>query len=57
VPYQPFAAADKPLIVAVGNDRQFAELAGLCGHPEWAATSASPPIAARVANRAEMVGW
>ena len=36
VPYQPFEASDKPLIIAVGNDRQFAKLAELCGHPEWA---------------------
>ena len=27
VPYQPFDAADQPIIIAVGNDRQFARLA------------------------------
>ena len=36
VPYQPFDAADQPIIIAVGNDRQFARLAAICGHPEWA---------------------
>ena len=36
VPYQPFDAADQPIIIAVGNDRQFARLAEMCGHPEWA---------------------
>src|SRR6185369_17411794 len=36
VPYQPFQAADQPIIIAVGNDRQFARLAEICGHPEWA---------------------
>ncbi len=36
VPYQPFDAADQPIIIAVGNDRQFARLAEICGHPEWA---------------------
>ena len=36
VPYQPFEAADQPIIIAVGNDRQFARLAEICGHPEWA---------------------
>ena len=56
VPYQPFAAADKPLIVAVGNDRQFARLAQICGHPEWAADERFATNAARVANREEMVG-
>ena len=55
VPYQPFAAADKPLIVAVGNDRQFARLAEICGHPEWASDDRFATNAARVSNRAEMV--
>jgi formyl-CoA transferase len=55
VPYQPFEAADKPLIVAVGNDRQFAKLAELCGHPEWAGDERFATNAARVGNRAEIV--
>jgi formyl-CoA transferase len=55
VPYQPFEAADKPLIVAVGNDRQFARLAELCGHPEWVSDDRFATNAARVGNRAEMV--
>ena len=55
VPYQPFAAADKPLIVAVGNDRQFARLAEICGHPEWAGDDRFATNAARVANREEIV--
>jgi formyl-CoA transferase len=56
VPYQPFEAADKPLVIAVGNDRQFARLAELCGHPEWAADERFATNAARVANRAAIVG-
>jgi formyl-CoA transferase len=56
VPYQPFAASDKLLIVAVGNDRQFARLAELCGHPEWASDERFATNSARVANRDEMVG-
>ena len=55
VPYQPFDAADKPLIVAVGNDRQFSKLAELCGHPEWATDERFATNAARVGNRAELV--
>jgi formyl-CoA transferase len=55
VPYQPFEAADKPLIVAVGNDRQFARLAELCGHPEWSSDARFATNAARVGNRAEIV--
>ena len=56
VPYQPFEAADKPLVIAVGNDRQFARLAELCGHAGWASDARFATNAARVANRAEIVG-
>ena len=55
VPYQPFDAADQPIIIAVGNDRQFARLAEMCGHPEWAGDERFATNAARVANRAEIV--
>ncbi len=55
VPYQPFQASDKPLIIAVGNDRQFAKLAALCGHPEWATDERFANNGARVANRDEIV--
>ena len=36
VPYQLFQTATKPIIVAVGNDRQFASLVARLGHAEWA---------------------
>jgi len=55
VPYQPFEASDKPLVIAVGNDRQFAKLAELCGHPEWVGDERFANNGSRVANRAEMV--
>ena len=55
VPYQPFAAADQRIIIAVGNDRQFARLADLCGHPEWVRDERFATNAARVANRDAMV--
>ncbi|MEP7130311.1 MAG: CaiB/BaiF CoA-transferase family protein [Sphingomicrobium sp.] len=55
VPYQPFDAADQPIIIAVGNERQFARLAQICGHPEWASDERFAGNGARVANRAEMV--
>ena len=55
VPYQPFDAADQPIIIAVGNDRQFARLAELCGHPEWVADERFASNGARVANRSEIV--
>jgi formyl-CoA transferase len=55
VPYQPFDASDRPLVIAVGNDRQFVRLAELAGHPEWASDPRFSINAARVANRAELV--
>lgn len=55
VPYQPFTCADQPLIIAVGNDRQFAALAALLGHPEWAEEERTATNAARIAHRAELV--
>jgi crotonobetainyl-CoA:carnitine CoA-transferase CaiB-like acyl-CoA transferase len=55
VPYQPFEAADQPIIIAIGNDRQFARLAEICGHPEWAVDDRFATNGARVANRADMV--
>ena len=56
VPYQPFAAADQPIIIAVGNDRQFAKLAELCGHGEWATDGRFATNSSRVAHREAIVG-
>lgn len=36
VPYQAFETADGAVVLAVGNDRQYASLCGVLGHPEWA---------------------
>ena len=55
VPYQPFEAADQPIIIAVGNSRQFSRLAELCGHPEWAADERFATNSARVANRSDII--
>ncbi|HEX6785284.1 MAG TPA: CaiB/BaiF CoA-transferase family protein [Sphingomicrobium sp.] len=55
VPYQPFDAEDQPIIIAVGNDRQFARLAEICGHPQWAGDERFASNAARVANRSLIV--
>jgi formyl-CoA transferase len=55
VPYQPFQASDQTIIIAVGNERQFARLAEMCGHPEWTRDERFSSNGARVANRAEMV--
>lgn len=55
VPYQVFEAADQQIIVAVGNDRQFARLAEICGHPEWSRDERFASNGARVANRDAIV--
>jgi formyl-CoA transferase len=55
VPYQPFETADQPIIIAVGNDRQFAKLAAILGVPEWSSDARFATNAARVAHRAELV--
>jgi crotonobetainyl-CoA:carnitine CoA-transferase CaiB-like acyl-CoA transferase len=55
VPYQPFDAADQPIIIAVGNDRQFARLAKMCGHSEWIGDERFMSNGARVAHRGEIV--
>lgn len=51
VPYRTFAAADADFALAVGTDPQFARLARLVGHPEWAADARYAANAARVENR------
>ena len=55
-PYQPFAAADQRIIIAIGNDRQFKRLAAICGHPEWAGDERFATNGGRVANREAIVG-
>jgi len=55
VPYQPFAASDQPIIIAVGNDRQFGKLAAILGRPEWASDPAFATNSARVAARDTLV--
>jgi crotonobetainyl-CoA:carnitine CoA-transferase CaiB-like acyl-CoA transferase len=55
VPYQPFETTDRPIIIAVGNERQFARLAEICGHPEWSGDERFRSNEARVANRADIV--
>ena len=55
VPYQPFDAADRPLVIAIGNDRQFARLAEICGHREWAKDERFATNGARIANRGEII--
>lgn len=56
VPYQVFpCAADSHLILACGNDRQFAALARLLGHDEWMEDPRFATNPARVAHRDVLV--
>ena len=51
VPYEAFATKDGHLILAVGNDGQFARFAALIGRDDWAADSRFKTNAARVRHR------
>ena len=55
VPYQVFACSDGHLILAVGNDSQFAKFCNVAGRPEWARDARYATNAERVRNRAELV--
>ncbi len=51
VPYQPFAAADGYIMIAVGNDRQFARFCQVLNRPEWVTDERFATNPARVTNR------
>ncbi|MCD6069569.1 MAG: CoA-transferase [Microvirga sp.] len=55
VPYQVFPVADGHVIVAVGNDGQFARFVQVLGRPELAQDERFRSNAGRVGNRAELV--
>jgi crotonobetainyl-CoA:carnitine CoA-transferase CaiB-like acyl-CoA transferase len=55
VPYQVFAASDGHLIVAVGNETQFARMCEVIGRPELARDARFATNAARVNHREEIV--
>ena len=55
VPYQTFDASDKPLVVAVGNNTQFANLCRVIGRPELAEDERFATNPERVANREALI--
>jgi crotonobetainyl-CoA:carnitine CoA-transferase CaiB-like acyl-CoA transferase len=55
VPYQTFDASDKPLVVAVGNNTQFANLCEVIGRPELAEDERFASNPDRVANREALI--
>jgi crotonobetainyl-CoA:carnitine CoA-transferase CaiB-like acyl-CoA transferase len=55
VPYQVFPVADGHIIIACGNDGQFARLVSLLGEPELAQDERYKTNSARVVNRATLI--
>ena len=55
VPYQAFGCADGHLILAVGNDGQFAKFCAIAGRPDWAADPRFAKNADRVKHRSTLV--
>lgn len=55
VPYQVFATADGYVIVAVGNDSQYARFCDYLGQPGWATDPRFATNTARLANRDTLV--
>ena len=55
VPYQAFEAADGPFMILAGNDRLFAKLAPVLGHPEWADDPRYKTNPERVKHRDELI--
>jgi len=55
VPYQVFAAADGHVVIAVGNDAQYAKFCEIAGRPDLAADPRFASNAERVRNRAVLV--
>ncbi len=56
VPYQSFKTSDGYVIIAVGNDGQFAKLADYLGHPEWSQDERFKTNPARNVHRNLIVG-
>jgi crotonobetainyl-CoA:carnitine CoA-transferase CaiB-like acyl-CoA transferase len=55
VPYQEFPTADGYMIVAVGNDSQFASLCNTLGRPEWSSDERFATNPQRVKHRSELI--
>ena len=55
VPYQDFPTLDGAMLLAVGNDGQFARFCQAAGHPEWAQDARFATNTRRVENRTVLV--
>jgi succinate--hydroxymethylglutarate CoA-transferase len=56
VPYTTYHCSDGMVALAVGNDKQFAKLSEILGHPEWAEDERLKTNSARILNRALIDG-
>ena len=54
-PYQDFPSRDGNVLLAIGNDGQFARFCEACGHPDWAQDTRFATNTARVQHRAELL--
>ena len=55
VPYQDFPTRDGWLMLAIGNDRQFAQFCHLLGHPEWSKDERFSTNRQRVTHQAGLI--
>src|SRR5258706_203854 len=55
VPYEAFATADGHVILAVGNDSQFASFCKVAGRPELASDPRYSTMPGRIRNRGELI--
>ena len=55
VPYQTFDTLDGQMLLAVGNDGQFARFCEAAGHPEWAADARFASNTLRVKHRESLI--
>lgn len=55
VPYQDLPTLDGAMLLAVGNDGQFARFSAVAGHPEWAQDPRFGTNAERVAHRTALI--
>jgi crotonobetainyl-CoA:carnitine CoA-transferase CaiB-like acyl-CoA transferase len=56
IPFQAFETKTGPIVIAAANDRLFATLAGVLGHPEWASDPRFASNAGRYEHRDEILG-
>ena len=54
-PYQDFPTADGAMLLAIGNDGQFARFCDAVGHPEWAQDARFASNTLRVHHRSDLI--